>query len=128
MTNATKDYYYRSLRKQQDIANHIIDEVNKLGVQIQKKIFDNVRDTNLINHVLDIVAVNIKEGSDNLLTKMGITKSTNLDGTTKYEVDKKKLSEIMINHHISNGSDFNGLYGSTLDNDGEFKLPFRFAY
>lgn len=37
-----EDYYYQYLYKQQDVPQHMIDEHNKAGVQIMKKIIDNI--------------------------------------------------------------------------------------
>nr|DAR29004.1 MAG TPA: hypothetical protein [Crassvirales sp.] len=37
-----EDYYYQYLYKQQDVPQHMMDEHNKAGVQIMKKIIDNI--------------------------------------------------------------------------------------
>lgn len=44
---AIEDFYYRYLYKQQDVPQHIMDEENKAGIQIMKKILDNI---NTITH------------------------------------------------------------------------------
>ena len=40
--NAIQTYYYRYLYKQQDVVDHIDDEENKAGIQLLKKIQDNI--------------------------------------------------------------------------------------
>lgn len=37
-----ENYFYQYLYKQQDVPQHIMDETNKIGVQISKKIIDNI--------------------------------------------------------------------------------------
>lgn len=37
-----EDYYYQYLYKQQDVPQHLVDQKNKAGVQIMKKIIDNI--------------------------------------------------------------------------------------
>ena len=46
--NAIQTYYYRYLYKQQDVVDHIENEENKAGIQILKKIQDNIVDTKAI--------------------------------------------------------------------------------
>jgi len=43
-----QNYYYQYLFKQQDVVDHIMDEENKAGIQIMKKIQDNIVDTKAI--------------------------------------------------------------------------------
>lgn len=40
--NYVQNYYYQYLYKQQDVPQHMLNEKNKLGAQISKKIIDNV--------------------------------------------------------------------------------------
>ena len=39
---SVQTYYYNYLYKQQDFVDHIEDEVNKAGIQVIKKIIDNI--------------------------------------------------------------------------------------
>ena len=78
-----EDYYYQYLYKQQDVPQHIIDEHNKAGVQIMKKIIDNIineedadnpKRKQLVtwaNEYQNAYTANIKEDFINFLDGMG---------------------------------------------------------
>ena len=78
-----ENYYYQYLYKQQDVPQHIMDEHNKAGVQIMKKIIDNIvneEDANnpkrkqlvtWANEYQNAYTANIKEDFNNFLDAMG---------------------------------------------------------
>lgn len=80
-----ENYYYQYLYKQQDVPQHIMDEHNKAGVQIMKKIIDNIvneEDANnskrkqlvtWANEYQNAYTANIKEDFNNFLDTMGWT-------------------------------------------------------
>ncbi len=96
-----ENYYYQYLYKQQDVPQHIMDEHNKAGVQIMKKIIDNIineeelnlpddengnehplktrrkRLIKLANDYQDAFTANIKEDFNNFLNAMDWIYNTN---------------------------------------------------
>lgn len=72
---AIQTYYYRYLYKQQDVVDHIDNEENKAGIQILKKIQDNIiPGTNAweaANKIQDLLVENIKEDYNRLLNECG---------------------------------------------------------
>ena len=71
--NVVEDYYYRNLWKQQDVAEHTKDEVNKAGLQITKKIIDNATEDvdKFVNAFITNFSTNIKASYDQMLFNMG---------------------------------------------------------
>lgn len=68
-----ENYYYRYLYKQQDVPQHLVDERNKAGIQILKKVLDNATPEvkkNIDNLMKNYVA-NIKDDFRTLLNNMG---------------------------------------------------------
>ena len=76
-----EDYYYQYLYKQQDVPQHITDAKNKAGIQIMKKILDNIpaKYEGLRQELFNSYVANIKESFNNLAEEFGIT--YNSDGT-----------------------------------------------
>ncbi len=68
-----ENYYYRYLYKQQDVPQHLVDERNKAGIQILKKILDNATPEvkNNINNLMKNYVANIKDDFRTLLNNMG---------------------------------------------------------
>ena len=78
-----ENYYYQYLYKQQEVSQHMVDEHNKAGSQLLKKIIDNIyneldnNDPNrkrlqkLAKEFLDAYSVNIEESAEDFLDKMG---------------------------------------------------------
>ena len=68
-----EDFYYRYLYKQQDVPQHLLDEHNKAGIQIMKKILDNANDEvkPYINNFFKAYCANIKEDFNKLINNMG---------------------------------------------------------
>ena len=84
-----ENYYYQYLYKQQDVPQHMMDEHNKAGVQIMKKIIDNIineedsdnpKRKQLVqwaNEYQDAYTANIKEDFNLFLETMGWSYNTN---------------------------------------------------
>lgn len=66
-------YYYKSLTKQQDVVDHMIDKRNKAGIQIMKKIIDNATPA-VQPHIEKFIknySANIKASFRNLIHELG---------------------------------------------------------
>lgn len=70
---AIENYYYQYLYKQQDVADHMVDEKNKAGIQIMKKIIDNADNTvrGDIDNFFKSYVANIRDDFQTLLVNMG---------------------------------------------------------
>lgn len=70
---AIEDFYYRYLYKQQDVPQHLMDEENKAGIQIMKKILDNANDEvkPYINDFFKAYCANISNDFHTLMNNMG---------------------------------------------------------
>lgn len=74
----TENYYYRYLYKQQQVAQHMMDAKNKAGVQIMKKVLDNL-DTNIeeintaVDNYFNAYVANISSAFNSFINKMGWT-------------------------------------------------------
>lgn len=71
-----ENYYYRNLYKQQDVVDHMVDEENKAGIQIMKKIQDNLNSGNpavkqSVNNLQTAFSANIKNSFNQLLFNIG---------------------------------------------------------
>lgn len=84
LKEAIKPLYYKDLRVQLDVPDHIQDEHNKLGVQIGKNILNNIKEKNtykignnsftgkeIIEHYFDVLHENIVDSSNSLLKRLG---------------------------------------------------------
>ena len=89
---AVEDYYYQYLYKQQDVADHMVNEQNKAGIQIMKKLIDNTTPEVQadVDNFFEAYSANIKDNFNMLLTRMGwkqengslvdVSGKTNADG------------------------------------------------
>lgn len=71
-----QNYKYKYLYKQQDVPQHMLNEKNKLGAQISKKILDNVSTApkkvqDWANEYQDAYTENIRQDFINFITTMG---------------------------------------------------------
>lgn len=103
---AIETFYYRNLYKQQDIPNHLVDEQNKLGIQIAKKIVDNadMSDEKLAGYVNDYFMAyssNIRTSFENFLNSLGWKykngKIVNSKGESISKYDFAKYYELGLN-------------------------------
>lgn len=113
---------YDSLYKQQDTPQHM-DDVNKLGIQIQKKMLDNLRGEDgeaTRARIFNLMTSGIEESFDSLMDELGVTK--NDDGTirfnddgTIYNVDLKTFYGMIARQLASTGADSNMMAYATLN-------------
>ena len=70
---AVEDYYYKHLYKQLDVVDHIEDKENKAGVQLFKKIQDNLTPTTkpFVDNIQQAFTANIKDSYNKLIDKLG---------------------------------------------------------
>lgn len=100
-----ENYYYQYLYKQQDVPQHLVDEENKAGSQIMKKILDNIiNNSDNSEHRKELVqwgkdfqnayTANIQEKFNDFIDSMGwkynaeTKKIVNTDGSEKLNYDK----------------------------------------
>lgn len=71
--SVVENYYYRYLYKQQEVPEHMKDEVNKAGIQIMKKMIDNASPAveGYVREMLDNYCANIKDSFNTLVNNMG---------------------------------------------------------
>lgn len=74
--NYIQTYYYKYLYKQQEVPQHMMNETNKFGAQVSKKILDNISSypkeiQEAAKKYQDAVASNLKEDFVNFLDGMG---------------------------------------------------------
>ena len=84
--NYIQTYYYKYLYKQQEVPQHMMNESNKFGAQVSKKILDNISNypkeiQQAAKKYQDAVASNLKEDFVNFLDGMG----------WKYDRDTRKI-------------------------------------
>jgi len=124
-----QDYEYRHLYTQQETPQHM-DATNKIGIQIAKKIIDNISPDSPLyakkEEYMNLLVANIKESYDRLLKEFGIT--INADGSIKYNnatnsVDLKKLYDKLGQEMRRLGVDQNMMDYITLDEDGAPIMP-----
>lgn len=137
--NYIENYYYQYLYKQQDVPEHIMNESNKAGSQIIKKILDNIikgvkEDT---QHYTDLqqrlhnfenaYAINIKKSVESFCDMMGwkynhdTNTVTNLDGSEN--LDYSKFLERMREEGARLGMDSNFFDYCTDNGYGDTIMP-----
>lgn len=121
-TEAIKDntnvenYYYRNLYKQQNVIDHIVDEENKAGIQIMKKIQDNLNSGNpsvkkSVNNLQTAFSANIKNSFNQLLFNIGLEFVDNKIQNRFYKTTDENgnpltTSQIEFNKYNINFKDF----------------------
>lgn len=114
--NVIETYYYRNLYKQQDVPSHLKDQRNKAGIQIMKKVVDNMHTASdevkaAIKNYFDAYSANIKESFFNFIDNMGWQYDSvndeilNSDGT--YILNFDKYYELAKNEATRLGLDSN---------------------
>jgi len=92
---AIEDYYYQYLYKQQDVADHMVNEKNKAGIQIMKKIIDNANAEvqGDIDNFFNSYVANIKDDFNMLLNRMGwrVENGSLVDSSGKTNADGKNV-------------------------------------
>ena len=123
-------YSYMYLYKQQDVPQHILDARNKAGIQVMKKILDNIADFNqagknpALNFVNAYVA-NIKEDFDNLMNRYGIEFDANYNLISKdgKAISYKQIYDLALIETSRLGIDNNMLEYLQLDETGQPIMP-----
>ena len=74
--NVVENFYYQYLYKQQEVPEHMKDQANKAGIQIMKKIQDNLSTASpkvkkAVNNLQKAYVANIKSSFDKLIFKLG---------------------------------------------------------
>jgi len=140
----TKGYYYDSLGKQQDIVDHLIDEENTLGVQIAKKVLDNIiEDTpdymidgkmysgrDIIRMYFQYYDKNIEESAievarefiDNVEDLEGI-----IAGTIEPKINFTKIRELLIEDAVSRGMNANAIKALQNDINAKINMPLYYS-
>lgn len=90
-TRAIESFYYKYLYKQQDVVQHMVDEENKAGIQISKKLIDNATPETMpfVKQFLDNYCANIESSFNELLYACGWKLNSN--GTLS-NLDGSKIS------------------------------------
>lgn len=74
--DAIEPYSYNYLYRQQEVPEHMVDEENKAGIQILKKMLDNLPNdehhNNLVNKFFNNYTANIKQSFVEVATELGI--------------------------------------------------------
>lgn len=124
-----QNYYYQYLYKQQDIPSHLKDEENRAGIQIMKKIIDNISPEceSFAKEFLTAYADNIKESYEQFLTDMGWELNeygeliNSSDRSTNLKFDK--FYEIALKEGARLGMDSNYKDYFTPNNNGQTIMP-----
>lgn len=137
--NYIENYYYQYLYKQQDVPEHIMNESNKAGSQIIKKILDNIikglkedtqHSTDLqqrLHNFENAYAINIKKSVESFCDMMGwkynhdTNTVTNLDGSEN--LDYSKFLERMREEGARLGMDSNFFDYCTDNGYGDTIMP-----
>lgn len=112
--NAIEEFSYKYLYKQLRVAQHMVDETNKAGIQLMKKLADNATDETrkYIDEFMKNYVANIKTSFDELLIACGwkydngkIVDNTGTDIKYDYFMEKAKKEAIRLGLD-SNFADF----------------------
>lgn len=131
---AIQTYYYRYLYKQQDVVDHIDDEENKAGIQILKKIQDNVignpnaseASKTAVKTIQDNLTQNVIDDFNQLMKDCGWTVNDkgeliNEDGSDQLNFDE--FYRKARNEAARLGMDSNFIDYITPDENGRPKMP-----
>lgn len=123
-----QDYSYNNLYTQQETPQHM-DASNKAGIQIMKKIIDNIPNSDTRKQeYFKLFGQNIFESYNNLMKEFGIELddtgniALNADGTLK-TIDKTAFYDKFKDELMRRGMDKNMLDYVTLGNDGNPLMP-----
>lgn len=125
----TKIGYYNNLYKQQDTPQHM-DDVNKAGVQIVKKMLDNLKGEKgnyLRNKFFDLFTTNIEESYEDLTTELGVSKDKNgniiFDDLGNIVIDNTKFYDLIRDEFSRLGVDSNMMDYANIDVNGTPIMP-----
>lgn len=127
-----KTGYYSNLYTQQDVPQHM-DGENKAGLQIVKKLIDNIGNTpegqSFINDFFDCFTANIQESFNDAASRIGV--SINNRGEIEYDgdkvaIDNNKFIELIKDELTRRGLDSN--YRKYAEINPETGLPYMPAW
>jgi len=127
------------LKLQLEVKPHLMDEVNKLAIQLSKSIFTNVQLENEIYKIGDetvsgqklfddynkILATNIKESALGLLKSWGAVQNGEIrsDENGNIIVDITKISKQLLQYVMNESLDNNALAAVKMTDTGESAMP-----
>lgn len=111
--NVIEPYSYNYLYRQQEVPEHMVDEENKAGIQILKKMLDNLPNdehhNNFINKFFNNYTANIKQSFVEVATELGIELDNN--GNIKLKngaivgLNRKVFLQLVKENMAKNGAD-----------------------
>jgi hypothetical protein len=111
--NVIEPYSYNYLYRQQEVPEHMVDEENKAGIQILKKMLDNLPNdehhNNLVNKFFNNYTANIKQSFVEVATELGIELDNN--GNIKLKngaivgLNRKVFLQLVKENMAKNGAD-----------------------
>lgn len=128
VSNMAQDYSYNNLYTQQETPQHM-DSTNKAGIQIVKKIIDNVNNDNFWKkEFFNVFGENIRSSCIDLMDELGIpvTKDGSMDMSILNELPvetKKKIYQKFARELLRRGMDSNLKDYITLDETGNPIMP-----
>lgn len=106
-------YSYNYLYRQQEVPEHMVDEENKAGIQILKKMLDNLPNdehhNNLVNKFFNNYTANIKQSFVEVATELGIELDNS--GNIKLKdgaivgLNRKVFLQLVKENMVKNGAD-----------------------
>lgn len=119
-----KPYSYMYLYRQQEVPQHMLDEQNKAGIQIMKKVLDNLM-INVSQNTRDAAGAltrayvaNIRESFDELMDKYGVKFDTNGNiTTTNAKASFEKIYKLAQEQMARLGADSNMMDYVTIRNN-----------
>lgn len=120
-----KPFSYMYLYRQQEVPQHLVDEQNKAGIQIMKKVLDNLFNASpavrtAADNLKFAYAANIKESFDELMNKYGIefdSKGNIISNNENNKINFAKVYKLAQEQAARLGSDSNLMDYVTIRND-----------
>lgn len=130
LNSSIKTGDYSALYKQQDTPQHMDDE-NKAGVQIVKKLLDNLKGEKgqeYRNKFFRLFTTNIEDSFSSLIKELGVStdKYGNIEFTEDgeiYYIDKTKFYNLILGEFSRLGVDSNMMQFATLNEINEPNMP-----
>jgi len=124
-------YHYSDLRTQQEIPYHVEDTENKLGVQIARKILDNIQldgkygeltGEQVANEYFKLVSANIVSASKEVMDELDVTFE---DGNTKVNINR--VIALLEREALKRGLDANSIMALKQDITGDPTMPLYYG-
>lgn len=130
ISSSIKTGYYSSLYKQQDTPQHM-DAKNKAGVQIVKKMLDNLsgdKGAEYRNRFFELFTTNIEDSFNTLTDELGVEKDVNgnliiNEETGKFNINNEKFYKLIRDEFSRLGLDSNMMEYTILDENGNPNMP-----